>query len=141
MTFSTNMRRLGQKIGTGTIKGEFHVDGGERTVPLEVGYWRNHMGRNGHVPIRNYNDGGPHAAQRSLEVAYERSMRDIADGLFEEGTVPPMIRHVERVNAAFQTLAPRRTGQYRESTLRIVRDKGRFAYHQRGASYGQEPTR
>jgi len=138
--FFTETEKLAKMVGNGNLEGIFAVDGGERTVPLEVGYWRNHMGRNGRVEIRNYHDGGPHAAQNSLEETYEISLADIAKTTLKEGPAAGMERHVERVNERFKVNAPKRTGQYSESTARFVVDDGTPLHVEYGASYGEEPN-
>lgn len=137
--FFSRSKELANMVGSGSLAGIFAVDGGGRTVPLEVGYWRNHMGRNGRVDIRNYHDGGPHAAQNSLEATYETSLKDIAKTTLQTGPQEAMKRHVERVNGEFQTRAPKRTGQYRNSTARFVTDDGQPIYERIGGSYGQDP--
>jgi len=138
--FFAQTEKLAKMVGDGILEGVFVVDGGGRTVPLEVGYWRNHMGRNGRVEIRNYHDGGPHAAQKSLEETYQPSLADIAKTTLKTGPQEAMERHVERVNERFKVNAPKRTGQYSESTRRVVLDDGMPVYDERGASYGEEPN-
>jgi len=138
-SFEQGAAELAALVGDGHLSGVFAVDGGGRTVPLEVGYWRNHMGRNGYVEIRNYHDGGPHAAQNSLEATYEASLEDIAKTMLVEGPQEGMKRHVERVDAEFKVRAPKRTGQYSESTARFVIDDGAPVHEEYGASYGQDP--
>jgi hypothetical protein len=98
------------------------------------------MGRNGHVDIRNYHDGGPHAAQNSFEVTYDGTLKDIARTTLIEGPQDAMIRHVENVNDEFQVRAPKRTGSYRDSTGRVVTDDGSPIHMSFGGHYGQEPT-
>lgn len=137
--FFSQTEKLSKMIGEGHLSGVFAVDGGGRTVPLEVGYWRNHMGRNGHVEIKNYHDGGPHAAQNSLEQTYKGSLADIAKTTLKEGPAAGMERHVERVNEQFKVKAPKRTGQYSESTARFVIDNGQPTFERYGASYGEDP--
>ena len=137
--FLRQTEKLVKMVGDGNLTGIFAVDGGGRTIPLEVGYWKNHMGKNGYVPIRNYNDGGPHAAQNSLEATYQASLEDIAKTTLLSGPQEAMKRHVESVNDEFQRRAPKRSGQYRDSTARFVIDNGAPVHEQYGGSYGQEP--
>jgi hypothetical protein len=139
--FFRQTEKLAKMVGDGNLTGTFVVNGGGRTVPLETGFWRNHMGRNGHVNIRSYNEGGPHAAQNSLEATYQSSLEDIAKTTLETGPQGAMKRHVERVNDEFQTRAPKRSGQYRDSTARFVVDDGQPIHEAFGGSYGQEPRR
>lgn len=138
--FLRKTRQLAQMVGDGHLVGTFGVNGGARTIPLEVGFWKNHMGRNGYVPIRNYNDGGPHAAQNSLEATYDGSLRDIAETTLKTGPQEAMRRHVENVNNQFQVRAPKRTGSYRDSTGRVVSDNGQPIHIEFGAHYGVEPV-
>lgn len=137
--FFARTEELAEMVGDEDLVGTFAVDGGGRTVPLEAGYWRNHMGRNGRVDIRNYNDGQPHAAQNSLEASYRESLGDIAATILKTGPREGMERHVERVNNEFGTRAPRRTGSYRESTGRFVTDNGSPVFERFGEYYGEEP--
>lgn len=138
--FFAGTEALAKMVGNGRLTGEFRVAGGGRTIPLEVGFWRNHMGRNGFVEIHNYHDGGPHAAQNSLEETYQTSLEDIAKTVLTEGPQGGMVRHVEKVNAEFQVRAPRRAGSYRDSTGRFVIDNGQPVYERLGSHYGQEPS-
>ena len=137
--FLARTAALKEMVGDGHLVGTFMVAGGGRTVPLEVGYWRNHMGRNGYVEIQNYHDGGPHAAQNSLEVTYDNTLKDIARTTLETGPQEAMIRGVEAVNDQFQVRAPRRTGMYRDSTGRVVTDNGVPIHERYGPHYGQDP--
>lgn len=140
--FFAETEKLAKKIGSGHLEGIFAVDGGERSVPLEVGYWKNHMGRNGHVDIRDWTTEGtgPHAAQNSLEQNYQISLADIAKSTLAEGPQRSMERHVERVNDTFSRIAPKDTGQYRQSTARFVVDDGAPTYERYGPFYGKEPS-
>jgi hypothetical protein len=138
--FLRRTAELGRMVGDGHLVGTFSVAGGGRTIPLEVGYWRNHMGRNGYVEIRNYHDGGPHAAQNSFEVTYDNTLKDIARTTLLQGPQEAMQRHVENVNDQFQVRAPRRTGSYRDSTGRVVMDDGMPIYQSFGGHFGQEPS-
>jgi accessory colonization factor AcfC len=138
-SFEQGCAELEALVGDGELVGTFLVDGGGRTVPLETGFWRNHAGRNGRVGIRAYNDGGPHAAQNSLEASYEDSLRDVAETVLKTGPQGGMERHVERVDAGFKGRAPRRTGSYRDSTGRVVTDDGVPVYERFGEHYGEEP--
>lgn len=137
--FFKETEKLSAMVGKGSLQGIFAVDGGARTVPLEVGFWQNHMGRNGRVEIRNWTDGGPHAAQNSLEATYHVSLEDIAKTALQSGPQEGMKRAVERMNDEFQRRAPKRTGQYRQSTARFVIDGGQPIHEEYGASYGQDP--
>jgi hypothetical protein len=137
--FLARTKELEKMVGDGDLVGTFAVNGGGRTVPLEVGYWKNHMGRNGYVPLRNYTDGGPHAIQGSLEATYKTSLEDIAATTLEEGPQEAMTRHVEGMKGEFQKRAPRVTGSYHESTARIVTDNGAPIHEQFDAHYGEEP--
>jgi hypothetical protein len=83
--------------------------------------------------------GNPHAAQKSLTETHKISLEDIAKTLLEEGTQPGMERAVERINAEFKDRAPRVTGEYADSTLRLVVDNGTPVFVSRGARYGKEP--
>lgn len=137
--FQQGAKELSELVGDGDLVGHFLVDGGARTVPLEVGAWRNFMGRYGPKNIRNYNDGQPHAAQNSLEATYRGSLEDIAKTLLKTGPREGMERHVETVHDEFQTRAPRRTGSYRDSTGRVVVDDGTPVHERFGEHYGEEP--
>ncbi len=137
--FFKKTEQLAKMVGSGSLVGTFAVNGGGRTVPLEVGYWKNHMGRNGYVEIRNYTDGGPHAVGGSLEATYVRSLEDIAKTTLETGPQEAMTRHVEGMKGEFQKRAPRVTGSYHESTARIVTDNGQPIHEEFDAHYGEEP--
>ena len=137
--FQQGAEELSDLIGDGDLVGHFSVAGGGRTVPLEVGYWRNHAGQNGRVEIRNYNDGQPHAAQNSLEATYKGSLEDIAKTTLKTGPRQGMERHVEAVDGEFQKRAPKRTGSYRDSTGRVVTDDGQPIHERFGEHYGEEP--
>ena len=137
--FFTETERLAKKVGEGTLSSIFAVDGGERTVPLEVGYWK--TGPNAGVQIRHWTTEGtgPHAAQNSLEQTYEIGLKDIAKTALIEGPAAGMERHVERVNGRFGEIAPKENGQYRESTARFVIDNGVPVHEEYGAFYGEDP--
>jgi accessory colonization factor AcfC len=137
--FFKKTRALEKMVGNGSLVGTFVVNGGGRTVPLEVGYWRNYMGRNGYLEIRNYTDGGPHAVQKSLTATYATSLEDIARTTLETGPQEAMIRHVEGMKGEFQKRAPRVTGSYHESTARVVTDNGQPIHEEFDAHYGEEP--
>lgn len=137
--FLSRTKELEKLVGDGSLVGTFAVNGGGRTIPLEVGYWRNHMGRNGFVPIRNYTDGGPHAVQNSLEATYAGSLEDIAKGTLVQGPQEGMKRHVGRMRGEFQKRAPMRTGSYRDSYAEVVTDNGMPIHEIFGAHYGEEP--
>ena len=137
--FQVGTKELSELVGEGDLVGHFSVAGGGRTIPLEVGYWKNHMGRNGRVDIRSYNDGQPHAAQNSIEATYRGSLEDIAKTTLETGPQGGMGRHVEAVNDEFRRRAPKRTGSYRDSTGRVVTDDGQPIHERFGEHYGEEP--
>ena len=138
--FIAKTQALEQMVGDGKLTGTFAVNGGARTIPLEVGYWVNHMGRNGRVDIRNWTEGGPHAAQNSLEATWERSLQDIAASTLHEGPQEAMKRHVESVAEEFKKRAPKRTGAYRDSTARIVTDNGVPTHEAFDAHFGEDPN-
>ena len=137
--FFTRTQALADMVGDGHLVGTFAVDGGKRTKPLEVGYWTS--GPLAGVRMQDFTTPGtgPHAAQHSFEAVYERSLEDIARTTLEEGPKAGMARHVERVNDGFKRRAPRVTGQYSESTARIVTDDGVPVHQEYGASYGEDP--
>jgi hypothetical protein len=139
--FFARTEQLKKRVGSGSLAGIFAVDGGERTVPLETGFWLNYMGRYGRKEIRNWTTEGtgPHAAQNSLEATYRSSLEDIAKTTLQAGPQGAMKRHVERVDEKFQTIAPLDEGTYRQSTGRFVTDNGQLIHEKYGASYGQEP--
>lgn len=137
--FLERTAELSRMVGDGHLVGTLMVKGGGRTVPLEVGYWLNHMGQNGYVEINDYHDGGPHAAENSLEVTYEGTLVDIAATALKTGPQEAMVRHVEAVNRQFSVRAPRRTGSYRDSTARFVTDNGAPIHERYGSHYGEEP--
>jgi hypothetical protein len=139
-SFEQGASELAAMVGNGNLSGVFAVDGGGRTVPLEVGHWRNHMGRNDRVEIRNYHDGGPRAVQNSLENTYTTSLEDIAKTTLVSGPQEGMERHVERMDKEFKVRAPKRTGQYADSTARFVIDNGQPVYERYGTHYGDEPS-
>src|SRR5215218_11167391 len=126
-------------VGDGHLTGTFAVDGGARTVPLEVGYWK--TGPNAGVHMQNFTTAGtgPHAAQNSLENTYHESLEDIAVTTLTEGPQEGMKRHVERVDREFKERAPRVTGEYADSTARIVTDDGVPIHERYGTHYGEEP--
>ena len=123
-SFSARTEQLAEMVGKGNLVGLFAVDGGARTVPLEVGGWK--TGPNAGVQIENWTTPGtgPHAAQHSFEATYERSLEDIAKTTLEAGPQGAMERHVERVQGEFEEKAPMRDGSYRQSTARVVTDNG-----------------
>lgn len=137
--FFTRIGELEQMVGSGSLQGIFGVDGGARTVPLEVGGWK--TGPNAGVQMHNFTSPGtgPHAAQNSFEATWEASLEDIAKTTLESGPQEAMERHVERVNESFKKLAPRVTGEYAESTGRFVVDGGQPRYERRGTHYGHDP--
>lgn len=139
-SFEQGANELAKLVGDGNLSGIFGVDGGKRTVPLEVGGWK--TGPNAGVQITDWTTEGtgPHAAQNSLEQTYEISLADIAKTTLTEGPAAGMKRHVERVNDRFQEIAPKDTGQYRESTRRIVLDDGVPVHDEQGAFFGEEPN-
>lgn len=139
-SFEQGAEELAALVGDGTLSGILGIDGGERTVPLEVGYWQNFMGTEGHKKIENYHEGGPHAAQKALEETYAASLEDIAKTTLAEGPQAGMERHVGRARDAFRRLAPKRTGQYSESTAGFVIDGGAPVHEEYGAHYGEEPS-
>jgi hypothetical protein len=137
--FFAKTEALAKKIGDGTLSGVFAVDGGPRSVPLEVGGWKS--GPNAGVQIRDWTTEGtgPHAAQNSLEQTYQASYEDIAKTALTQGTRAGMERAVERINDRFKEIAPKDTGQYRESTARFVIDDTAPVYERYGSSYGDDP--
>ena len=136
--FFAETEKLAKQIGDGTLSGIFAVDGGARSVPLEVGYWRS--GPNAGVRMKNFTTPGtgPNAVQNSLEATYERSLEDIAKTTLprsQEG----MKRHTERMQEAFEMRAPRVTGEYSQSTARFVVDDGVPIHEEFGSHYGEDP--
>jgi len=131
---------LKRKVGKGHLTGTFAVDGGARSVPLELGFWRS--GPNDGARMENWTTEGtgPHAAQKSLQDTHEISLEDIAKTLLAEGPQEGMKRHVERVDAKFKELAPRVTGQYADSTARVVEDDGVPIHEEYGAYWEQDPS-
>jgi hypothetical protein len=139
-SFFAKSKQLEKMVGKGNLTGIFAVDGGARTVPLEVGGWK--TGPNAGRTMENWTTEGtgPHAAQHSFEAVWEQSLKDIADTTLKTGPQRAMESHVERVNNVFQQIAPKDTGQYRESTARVVEDNGMPIYDQRGPSFEVEPS-
>jgi hypothetical protein len=137
--FLARTKELEKMVGDGDLVGTFAVNGGERTVPLEVGYWKDFMGTGKGKKIENYTKGGPYAIQRSLTATFKGSLDDIAKTTLEEGPQEAMTRHVEGMKGEFQKRAPRVTGSYHESTARIVTDNGAPIHEQFDAHYGEEP--
>lgn len=137
--FFSQTKKLESLIGNGKLAGVFSVDGGARSVPLEVGYWK--TGPNAGVHMRNFTTPGtgPHAVQNSLEVTHEASLEDIAKSTLTEGPRPGMKRHLDRMQGAFEERAPRVTGQYSQSTGRFVIDDGVPISEEYGESYGVGP--
>lgn len=137
--FFSRTEELAHLVGDGNLSGIFAVDGGERTVPLEVGYWKS--GPNAGVRMRDFTTPGtgPHAAQNSLEATYHTSLEDIAKTTLKTGPQGGMERHVEDMQREFEGRAPRVTGQYSQSTGRFVLDNGIPVYERYGASYGEDP--
>jgi hypothetical protein len=78
--------------------------------------------------------------QHSFEAVWEQSLKDIGDTTLETGPQRAIKSHVERVNNVFQQIAPKDTGQYRESTARFVTDNGQLVYERYGESYGEDPS-
>ena len=138
--FFTETEKLARKIGDGTLSGILAVDGGERSEPLEHGYWQNFMGRYGYKKIENYNQGGPHATQRALQETYEGNLQDISKTLLVEGPEAGMKRSVGRMRDRFRENAPKRTGQYSESSAGFVIDNGQPVHEEYGEHYGEEPS-
>lgn len=140
-SFSRRIRELEHLVGDGHLTGTFLVNGGGRTIPLEVGYWRNHMGRNGRVVINNWSGGeNPHAIQNSFEESYEISLEDIAKTTLEHGPQEAMVRHVDRVDDLFKQKAPEVTGSYKNSSAHVVTDGGIPIHEYYGQYYLQEPS-
>lgn len=139
MDFLTKTEELAKLVGEGNLSGILAVDGGERSIPLEVGYWRNFMGTEGFKKIENYHEGGPHATQKALEETYIESLEDISKTLLIEGPDAGMKRHVSRARDRFRQNAPKRTGQYSESSAGFVVDNGVPIHEEYGESYGQDP--
>lgn len=137
--FLARTSELAKMVGDGDLSGIFAVDGGERTVPLEVGGWQNFMGQYGPKRIENYHDGGPHAAQNSLEATYRISLEDIAKTTLTEGPQAGIRRHVGRMREEFTQRAPKRTGQYSQSTAGFVIDNRQPIHEEYGAHYGDDP--
>ena len=140
MDFFTETEKLAKKIGDGTISSILAVDGGERTIPLEAGYWQNFMGQYGYKRIENYNEGGPHAVQRALDETYTPSLEDISKTVLIEGPEGGMVRHAGRARNRFRENAPKRTGQYSESSAGFVVDNGVLVHEEYGPSYGEDPS-
>jgi hypothetical protein len=138
--FLARTEALKKLVGDGDLSAIFGVDGGERTVPLEVGGWK--TGPNAGVRMENFTTPGtgPHAAQQAFEANYEATLEDAAKTLLVTGPQEAFKRHLERVDAQFKKRAPMVTGQYRDSTVRIVTDDGFPVYERRGAHYGEEPA-
>lgn len=139
-SFFARTKELEKMVGDGDLVGTFSVDGGARTTPLELGFWQS--GPLEGVHIQNWTTGGtgPHAAQNSFEAVYEMSLEDIAKTTLESGPQDAMARHVENVNDEFQKRAPKDTGQYRDSTGRVVTDRGVPIHERFGEHYGEEPS-
>lgn len=138
--FFARTKELEKLVGDGSLVGTFVVNGGGRTIPLEVGYWKEFMGNQGFKKIRNYNDGGPHAVQKSLDETWAGSLEDIAKGTLVQGPQEGMRRHVGRMREEFQKKAPIRTGSYRDSYAEVVTDNGMPIHEIFGAHYGEEPS-
>jgi hypothetical protein len=138
-TFDQGTKELEALVGKGDLTATFTVAAGGRTVPLEAGYWRNHMGRNGRVEIRNWSQGGPHATQNALEESYRDSLGDVAATVLETGPQEGMERHLDRMQEEFERRAPRVTGSLHDSTGRVVTDDGQPIHAEFGEDYGQEP--
>lgn len=138
--FFTRTKELEKLVGGGLLVGTFAVNGGARTIPLEVGFWRS--GPNARVRMEDFTTPGtgPHAVQKSLETTYRSSLEDIARTTLESGPQEGMKRHVERMDSEFKKRAPRVTGEYADSTARIVTDNGVPIHEQFGAHYGEEPS-
>lgn len=142
--FLTRTEALAKMVGDGGLVAFFGVDGGERTVPLEVGGWK--TGPNAGVKIENWTTPGtgPHAAQHAFEANYEATLQDVAKTVLITGPQEAFERHLERVQGAFVERAPMgpsdQRGSYRNSTARIVKDNGVPVYERRGEHYGKEPS-
>lgn len=130
---------LAQMVGDGNLQGIFTVDGGARTVPLEVGGWK--TGPNAGKTMQNFTTPGtgPHAVQNSLEATHEMSLQDMAKTTLVSGPREGMERHVERMQGEFERRAPRVTGEYSQSTARFVIDDGQPVYERYGSRYGEDP--
>ena len=138
--FFSQTERLARLVGDGHLEGVFAVDGGARTVPLEIGAWKNFMGEYGPKKIEHYNPpGGPHAVQNALEETHETSLVDIAQTVLETGPQEAMVRHVERVDEKFKETAPIRDGTYRDSAARFVIDDGTPVHESYDEHYGDDP--
>ena len=136
--FFKRTKELERKIGKGTLAGIFAVDGGPRTEPLEVGFWKS--GPNAGVHMENFTTPGtgPHAVQNSLEATWERSLEDIAKTLLNEGPREGMKRHLGSMDREFKDRAPRVTGEYADSTARFVTDDGVPIFIEYGNHYGED---
>lgn len=138
-SFEQGASELAALVGNGSLSGIFAVDGGARTIPLEVGGWK--TGPNAGVKMRNFTtpDTGPHATQNSLEATHNLSLEDIAKTTLASGPQEGMERHVERMQGEFERRAPKLTGEYRQSTARFVIDDGQPVYERYGSHYGDDP--
>lgn len=139
MDFFARIDALEQLVGEGAISAILAVDGGERTEPLEHGYWQNFLGTEGFKKIENYNNGGPHAAQRALQETFAENLEDVSATLLTEGTEAGMKRSAGRMQERFRENAPKRTGQYSESTAGFVVDNDVVVHEERGEHYGEDP--
>lgn len=137
--FFSRTEELKRIVGKGHLVGIFAVDGGPRSVPLEVGFWRS--GPLAGVHIQNWTTPGTgaNAVQNSLEASYQASLEDIAKTLLAEGPQEGMIRHTERMKREFMPRAPRVTGEYADSSARFVTDDGQLIYERFDEHYGQAP--
>jgi hypothetical protein len=133
--FLSKTNELAAMVGDGDLVGTFMVNGGERTVPLEVGYWK--TGPLAGVRMEDFTTPGtgPHAVQNSLEATWANSLADIARTTLTEGPQEGMKRHVERMDAQFKRV----TGDYANSTARVVTDNGVPVHEKFGAHFGKEP--
>lgn len=138
--FLRKTKELEKLVGDGNLVGTFAVNGGARTIPLEVGYWKTGPLAGVHMEHFTTPGTGPHAVQNSLEATYRLSLEDIARTTLVQGPQEGMKRHVERMDAEFKKRAPRVTGEYADSTARIVTDNGMPIHEQFGAHYGEEPS-
>ena len=138
-SFLARSEVLANMVGDGNLTGVFAVDGGARTVPLEVGY--SQSGPLAGVRMKHFTTPGtgPHAAANALANTHAISLEDIAKTILEEGSQPGMERAVERIDTEFKRTAPRVTGDYADSTARFVIDNGQLVSENYGTHYGEDP--
>lgn len=128
-TFGERTRLLEEMVGDGDLVGSFSVHGGPRTVPLHEGYFVNHMGTNGFVRIRNYNQGGPRFVEGPLKEGFERYYQDIADGILDGSIRERMRDSMSDMNGQLKVRAPIEYGALRKSGSYTVVDDGDVYHH------------